>query len=203
MGVFGNDLNWIIAGVVAAIVLPGLALIGVPFVIAALIAAVAFAGIVVLLSPRKLFEGLNISAIGKEKVAFAQDLLNDAVPAAARLREAAGRIADKTVKDRVLHLAAICEDVFAKVEANPANASAVRRFLSYYVPRAAEVAEGYAVLEDKHAPDPAKLAEVAGVVEKLEGAFVHYADGLADSELGSLDIDLKLIQASLKEDLGR
>ena len=199
---FGNDLNWIVSGVVAAILLPLLVWIGLPFIVAGVIAAVAFAGLVVLLSPRKLFEGLNIGAIGKEKVAFAQELLNDAVPAAARLREAARKITDQTVKDRVLHLAAICQDVFAKVEANPGNASAVRRFLSYYVPRAAEVAEGYAVLEDKHAPDAGKLTEVAGVVEKLEGAFVHYADGLADSELGSLDIDLKLIQASLKEDLG-
>jgi 5-bromo-4-chloroindolyl phosphate hydrolysis protein len=199
---FGNDLNWIVSGVAAAIILPLLAWIGVPFWLAAVIAVVAFAGLVVLLSPRKLFEGLNIAAIGKEKVAFAQELLNDAVPAAARLREAAQKITDKTVHDRVLHLAAICQDVFTKVEQNPGNASAVRRFLSYYVPRAAEVAEGYAVLEDKHAPDPAKLNEVGDVIEKLEGAFVHYADGLADSELGSLDVDLKLIQASLKEDLG-
>jgi 5-bromo-4-chloroindolyl phosphate hydrolysis protein len=201
--VFGNDLNWIISGVVAALLLPLLAWIGVPFWLAAIIAAIAFVGLVVLLSPRKLFEGLNIAAVGKEKVAFAQELLNDAVPAAARLREAAQRITDKTVHDRVMHLAAICQDVFTKVEQNPGNASAVRRFLSYYVPRAAEVSEGYAVLEDKHAPNAAKLAEVGGVIEKLEGAFVHYADGLADSELGSLDVDLKLIQASLKEDLGR
>jgi hypothetical protein len=70
------------------------------------------------------------------------------------------------------------------------------------VPRAAEIAEGYVSLEDRHAPDAAKIAEVADVIEKLEGAFVHYADSLADSELGSLDVDLKLIQASLKEDLG-
>lgn len=200
---FANDLNWIVSGIAAAIILPLLAWIGVPFWLAAVIAVIAFAGLVVLLSPRKLFEGLNVAAIGKEKVAFAQELLTDAVPAAARLREAAGKIGDKTVRDRVLHLAAICQEVFTKVEQNPGNASAVRRFLSYYVPRAAEVAEGYAVLEDKHAPDPAKLKEVGDVIEKLEGAFVHYADGLADSELGSLDIDLKLIQASLKEDLGQ
>jgi hypothetical protein len=199
----GNDLNWIVSGVVAAVILPLLAWIGVPVWLAAIIAIVAFAGLVVLLSPRKLFEGLDVSAVGKEKLAFAQDLLNDAVPAAARLREAAGKIADKTVHERVQHLAALCQDVFAKVEQNPANASAVRRFLSYYVPRAAELAEGYVLLEDKHAPDPARLKEVGDVIEKLEGAFVHYADSLADSELGSLDVDLKLIQSSLKEDLGR
>jgi 5-bromo-4-chloroindolyl phosphate hydrolysis protein len=199
----GNDLNWIISGVAAAVLLPLLFWIGVPFWLAAVLAVIAFAGLVVLFSPRKLFEGLNIASVGKEKVAFAQELLNDALPAAARLREASAKITDKTVRDRVQHLTAICQDVFAKVEQNPGNASAVRRFLSYYIPRAAEVAEGYALLEDRHAPDAAKLTEVGGVIEKLEGAFVHYADSLADSELGSLDVDLKLIQASLKEDLGR
>lgn len=200
---FGNDLNWIISGLVAAILIPLLAFVGMPFWLAAIVGVVAFLGLLVLLSPRRLFEGLNVGAIGKDKIAFARELLDDAMPAATRLQQAGSRIGDKAVHDRVLHLAAICRDVFAKLEQNPASAGAVRRFLSYYVPRAAEVAEGYAVLEDKHAPDPAKLAEIGGVIEKLEGAFVHYADSLADTELGSLDIDLKLIQASLKEDLGR
>lgn len=200
---FGNDLNWLIGGVVAAILLPLLTVLGVPFLIAALIAVVAFAGLVVLLSPRKLFEGLDISAIGRDEVAFAQELLGDALPAAERIRGAAARIDDPAVKARVRHLADITRDVVAKVEANPASASAVRRFLSYYVPRAAEISEGFAVLEDRRAPDPARLNEVGAVIEKLEGAFVHYADSLTDEELGTLDIDLKLIQSSLKEDLGR
>lgn len=199
----GNDLNWIVSGAVAAVLLPVLAWIGVPFWLSAVIALMAFAGLVVLLTPRRLFEGLDVAAVGKEKVAFATDLLNDAVPAAARLREAAGRITDQAVRARVQHLAAICQDVFARLEKDPGSAGAVRRFLTYYVPRAAEIAEGYASLEDRHVPDPARLKEVGDVVEKLEGAFQHYADSLADSELGSLDIDLKLIQASLKEDLGR
>jgi 5-bromo-4-chloroindolyl phosphate hydrolysis protein len=200
---FGNDLNWIVSGVAAAILLPVLALIGVPFVIAAIIAAVAFAGLVVFLSPRRLFEGIDIAAVGRDKVAFARELLADAVPAADRLNAAGSRIDDISTKGRVVHLAQIARDVFAKVEANPAGATAVKRFLSYYLPRAAEIAEGYAVLEDKRAPDPAKLTEVKSVIERLEDAFVHYADSLADRELGSLDIDLRLVQASLKEDLGR
>jgi len=41
------------------------------------------------------------------------------------------------------------------------------------------------------------------VLVKLEEAFVHYADSLVDEEFGTLDTDLRLIQASLKEDLGR
>jgi hypothetical protein len=36
---------------------------------------------------------------------------------------------------------------------------------------------------------------------KLDDAFVHYSDSLVDDELGELDTDLRLLQASLKEDI--
>lgn len=198
-----NDLNWIIAGVVAALLLPLLTIIGLPFVVAAIVAVIAFIGLVVFLTPRKLFEGFDVNALGRDKVAFATDLLKEAQPAADRLSATALRIADKTIKEKVRHLEQIARDVFGKVEANPGSAAGIRRFLSYYLPRAAEVSEGYAALEDKRAPDPTRLKEVGEVIGKLEDAFVHYADSLVDNELGSLDIDLKLIQQSLKEDLGR
>jgi 5-bromo-4-chloroindolyl phosphate hydrolysis protein len=199
---FGNDWNWIVAGLVAAILVPVLSfLVGLPFWIAVVIAAVVFAGLVLILAPRQLFEGIDTKAIGSGRVAFARDLLSEAQPYAEQLRGSAGQIRDKDTAQRVRHLAEIATDVFAKVEANPGSAGTVKRFLSYYVPRSAEVAEGFAILEAKRAPDKAKLDEVRTVLVKLEEAFVHYADSLVDDELGSLDTDLRLIQASLKEDI--
>jgi 5-bromo-4-chloroindolyl phosphate hydrolysis protein len=199
---FGNDWNWIVAGLVAAILVPALSfLVGIPFWISAIIAAVVFAGLVLILAPKQLFEGIDTKAIGTGRVAFARDLLSEAEPYADRLRASASQIRDKETSQRVKHLADIAIDVFAKVEANPGNAGTVKRFLSYYVPRSAEVAEGFAIIEAKRAPDKAKLEEVRSVLVKLEEAFVHYADSLVDDELGSLDTDLRLIQASLKEDI--
>jgi 5-bromo-4-chloroindolyl phosphate hydrolysis protein len=199
----GNDGNWIVAGVAAAVLVPALSFgLGVPFLVSTIIAVPVFAGLVVLLAPRKLFEGLDVNAIGRGRVDFARDLLNEATPSAERLRLVAGRIHDKDMAGRVKHLAEITADVFTRVEASPDSAGTVKRFLSYYLPRAAEVAEGYAVIEAKRAPDQTQLGEVRSVLVKLEDAFVHYADSLADDELGSLDTDLRLIQASLKEDLG-
>lgn len=201
---FGNDRNWLVAGLAAAILVPALSFgLGVPFLVSAIIAIPVFAGLVVLLAPRKLFEGMDVNALGRGRVAFARDLLKEAGPAADRLRAAAGRIGDRNMAGRVKHLADIATDVFAKVEAAPESAATVKRFLSYYLPRAAEVAEGFAVVEAKRVPDTRQLSEVSSVLVKLEDAFVHYADSLADDELGSLDTDLRLIQASLKEDLGR
>jgi 5-bromo-4-chloroindolyl phosphate hydrolysis protein len=203
-GLFGSDWNWIVAGVVAAWLIPALSFLGgMPFWIAAVVGGVVFAGLVLVLAPRRLFDGVNVQALGRGSVAFANDLLREAMPAAERLRIAAKGINDKDVAGKVRHLAEISADVFAKIEASPQRAATVRRFLSYYIPRAAEVAEGYAAIETKRAPDLVKLAEVRSVIGKLEEAFVHYSDSLVDDDLGALDTDIRLIQASLKEDLGR
>ncbi len=200
----GIDGNWIVAGAVTAILVPVLTFTaGMPFWIAVVIGMFVFAGLVFLLSPRRLFEGLNVKAIGRGRVAFARELLEGAAPAAQRLETAADDITDKQTAARVRHLAEIAADVFRKVEAKPESANTVRRFLSYYLPRAAEVAEGFAVIEAKRAPERQQLEDVRAVLVKLEDAFVHYADSLVDAELGTLDTDLRLIQASLKEDIGR
>ncbi|MBB3560700.1 5-bromo-4-chloroindolyl phosphate hydrolysis protein [Rhizobium sp. BK512] len=200
----GNDGNWIMAGLVTAILVPVLTFAaGMPFWIAAVIGLLVFAGLVFLLAPRRLFEGLDIKVIGRGRLAFARELLEAAVPSAQRLEAAAEDITDKQTAARVRHLAEIAADVFRTVEAKPESANAVRRFLSYYLPRAAEVAEGFAAIEAKRAPDIKQLEDVRAVLVKLEDAFVHYADSLVDDALGTLDTDLRLIQASLKEDLGR
>jgi 5-bromo-4-chloroindolyl phosphate hydrolysis protein len=189
---------------VTAILVPVLTFAaGMPFWIAAVVGLPVFAGLVFLLAPRRLFEGLDIKVIGRGRLAFARELLEAAVPSAQRLEAAADDITDRQTAARVRHLAEIAADVFRTVEAKPESANAVRRFLSYYLPRAAEVAEGFAAIEAKRAPDIKQLEDVRAVLVKLEDAFVHYADSLVDDALGTLDTDLRLIQASLKEDLGR
>jgi hypothetical protein len=203
-GLFGNDGNWIVAGLVSAALLIGLsALTHFPFLVSAVISVLVFAGLIFVLAPRQLFEGLDLRSIGGSQVAFARELLAQAQPAADRLAAAAGSIADKDMKAKVKNLSDIATDVISKVEAKPSTAPSVRRFLTYYVPQAAEVAEGYATLADRRAPSQQRLANVGAVITKLQDAFVHYADSLADSELGTLDVDLRLIQESLKEDIGR
>ena len=156
-----------------------------------------------MLAPRQLFEGLDLGSISGSRVAFARELLAQAQPAADRLAAAARGISDKDMAAKVKNLSDIAADVIARVEAKPETAPSVRRFLTYYVPQAAEVAEGYATLANRRAPSQARLANVGSVIAKLQDAFVHYADSLADTELGTLDVDLRLIQESLKEDIGR
>ena len=52
---------------------------------------------------------------------------------------------------------------------------------------------------DRH---PDRLREAKDMIARLDAAFTHYADSLVDADLGTLDIDLKLLRKSLDDDLG-
>jgi 5-bromo-4-chloroindolyl phosphate hydrolysis protein len=198
-----SGLNWIAGGIVAAVLLPALAIgVGMPFWIACIIGATAGGGLAVLLSPRKLFEGLDASGAGRGKIEFARELLTDAEPLAVRLEIAVSSIRTPEVAERVRHLARVSREIFAGVEQDPLRVDRVRRFLTYYLPRAAELAEAYALLEKGGARDPTRLATTRGLIDRLDLAFTHYANTLQQADLGNLDIEFKLLKSSLDEDLG-
>jgi 5-bromo-4-chloroindolyl phosphate hydrolysis protein len=198
-----SGINWIAGGVVAAILLPLLVIsVGMPFWIACIISASAGGGLVVLFSPRKLFERLDASGAARGKIEFARELLTDAEPLAARLEAAVKSIRAAEVADRVRHLATISREIFAAIEKDPLRIDLVRRFLTYYLPRAAEIAEAYRSLERGSVPDTARIAATGDLIDRLDVAFTRYAANLQGAELGNLDIELKLLKSSLDEDLG-
>ncbi|MCA6115428.1 5-bromo-4-chloroindolyl phosphate hydrolysis family protein [Bradyrhizobium sp. WSM 1738] len=198
-----SGMNWIAGGAVAAILLPVLAIgIGMPFWIAGIISVATGGGLVFLLSPRKLFEGLDASGAARGKIAFARELLTSAEPLAIRLEVAVSTIRTQAVAERVRNLARISREIFAGVEEDPLRVDRVRRFLTYYLPRAADLAEAYAVLEKSGNRDTRRLVETGDLIERLDTAFSHYATNLQEADLGNLDIELKLLKSSLDEDLG-
>ncbi|MBU1174410.1 MAG: 5-bromo-4-chloroindolyl phosphate hydrolysis family protein [Alphaproteobacteria bacterium] len=198
-----NDANWIVAGIAAAVTLPLAAFAGVPLIFAIGMAVVVFAGLVVVFAPKKLFEDERFARIDRKVRAEARDLLAGALPEAQKLGTAADRIADPIVRQKVNELARVAHEIFARLEDDPQKAGEVRRFMSFYLPRAAEVAEGYAAIETKKVADPKRLAEIGAVIDRLKDGFTHYADGLTEAELGSLDSDLSEIERSLEKDIGR
>jgi 5-bromo-4-chloroindolyl phosphate hydrolysis protein len=198
-----SGTNWIAGGAVAAIVLPLLVIgAGMPFWMACIISAAAGGGLVVLFSPRKLFERLDFSGANRGKIEFARELLTDAEPLAARLEDAVRAIRTPKVADRVRHLAGVSREIFASVEKDPLRVDRVRRLLTYYLPRAAEIAEAYGSLEQSKVADAARITATGDLIERLDAAFTHYAANLQAADLGNLDIELKLLKSSLDEDLG-
>jgi 5-bromo-4-chloroindolyl phosphate hydrolysis protein len=198
-----SGMNWIVGGAAAAILLPALAIgVGMPFWIAGIISAAAGGGLVFMLSPRELFEGLDTSGAARGKIEFARELLTDAEPLAIRLEVSVSTIRAQAVAERVRHMARISREIFAGVEEDPLRVDRVRRFLTYYLPRAADLAEAYAVLEKSGNRDTTRLVATSDLIDRLDTAFSHYATNLQEADLGNLDIELKLLKSSLDEDLG-
>jgi 5-bromo-4-chloroindolyl phosphate hydrolysis protein len=198
-----SGTNWIAGGAAAAVLLPALAIgLAMPFWIAALISIAAGGGVIILFSPRKLFARLDASGAAQGKIDFARELLTDAAPLADRLEAAATSIRTRKVADRVRHLAACARDIFAAIESEPLHIDRVRRFLTYYLPRATELAEAYAAIERRKIPDTARLTATGELIDRLDVAFTRFATNLQDASLGNLDIELKLLKSSLDEDYG-
>ncbi len=118
------------------------------------------------------------------------------------MEEAATEIRAKKVAERVQHLVKIARDIFAAIERDPLRVDRVRRFLTYYLPRAAEIAEAYGSLERSSTPDSERLNATAELIDRLDAAFTRYAANLQDADLDKLDIELKLLKSSLDEDIG-
>lgn len=196
-------INWIVGGAAAAILLPLLVIgVGMPFWMAGLISVAAGGGLLVMLSPRRLFERLDASGAAQGKIEFARELLTDAEPLAVRLEVAVSSISTPKVAERVRHMARIAREIFAGVQEDPLRVDRVRRFLTYYLPRAADLAEAYALLEKGSGRDPSRIATTGELIERLDDAFTHYSANLQEADLGNLDIELKLLKSSLDEDLG-
>jgi hypothetical protein len=87
------------------------------------------------------------------------------------------------------------------VRENPDRAMAVRRLLTFYLPNAASVAEGWRTLESRtSASATERMTQARDVMKSLTAAFDQYADAVAEPELQSLDLDLKILKDALKAD---
>ncbi|MFH0299576.1 5-bromo-4-chloroindolyl phosphate hydrolysis family protein [Bradyrhizobium sp. 31Argb] len=198
-----SGLGWIAGGAAAAILLPSLAIgVGMPFWIALLVSALAGGGVVAVMAPRRRFAELDASGAARGRIEFARELLTEAEPLTERMETAAAAIRTRAVAERVRHLVKIARDIFAAIERDPLRIDRVRRFLTYYLPRAAEITEAYASLERSAVPDAARLAATGELIERLDAAFTRYAANLQDADLDRLDIELKLLKSSLDEDIG-
>ncbi len=91
--------------------------------------------------------------------------------------------------------------ILDRLAAEPGKLPAVRRFLTYYLPHSAEIAEGLGVIERQRVPDTKRRGEIEATLSKLDQAFTYYADSFAQAELDMLDVELKLLSRSLAEDL--
>ncbi|MFD2250756.1 hypothetical protein FHS82_001492 [Pseudochelatococcus lubricantis] len=197
-----NDWRWVAGGIVGALSVPVLTLAaGVPLIVSSVIAALLFLGVSLLLSPRRLFEGLSFKGVSKGQLEFAADLIKEGDAHVRRLRVLARDMPGNDMRARLSHLAETGARILSLIEKSPGKAPSVGRFVSYYLPQTVRIAEGYLMVHGQERPDPDRLNELSGVVDRLDRVFDQYAGTLVESELSTLDVQLRLIDASLKQDI--
>ncbi|MES1202244.1 MAG: 5-bromo-4-chloroindolyl phosphate hydrolysis family protein [Pseudomonadota bacterium] len=197
-----NDWRFLAGGAAGAVLLPTLVFgLGAPLWLAVVGAGAAFGGVTLLMGPRNPLDGFDPAKIGEGRAAVLRAALADVLPALERLDNASARINSAATHARVAAIAKAGRAAVAELEKAPESLSSVQRLLTYYIPQSADLAEGYAEMEARGIGRERRTA-IDDLLVKLEAAFAHYRDQLADNELRALDTDIKLVGEAITEDIG-
>jgi len=200
----GLGLRYAGAAVAALIVLPVMTFVlRQPLLLALAVAALAFVLLALFAAVRPPPRRSPAMRLAQGQRAVLDAVMADARPARAALARAIDETPKNAIRDRLEKIRIIADDVIAQVDAEPERLGSVQRLLTYYLPRTAELAAAYEELRQRKAPGGERLRAIEDVLVKMEGAFAHFAGKLEDDDMRSLDADLKLIDAALREDLGR
>jgi hypothetical protein len=128
-------------------------------------------------------------------------LIPDAAASLDRMKKALALIKDPGVRGQVDGLVRTGAKVLGDVRADPSRAMAVRRLLTFYLPNAASIAEGWVALEGRATPSPERMAQTGATLRSLNEAFAKFSDDMVEPQMQTLDIDLKVVNDALKADL--
>jgi 5-bromo-4-chloroindolyl phosphate hydrolysis protein len=190
----------LLAGAIGAIVLPACVfLLHLPFWLCLIVALGVFGGLRLALRPSGF--GLKLDDLTEAQTETVRGLIGDGSDALDRLKRTVPNIKDAKMKAMVQNLSATADKVFVRLKGNPDRAMSVRRMLTFYLPNAASIAEGWETLERNADPSPQRIAQTRDVMTALNDAFTKFATEADAPELQDLDLSLKLVKDSLKADL--
>lgn len=183
----------IIAGAAGGLFAPLAAIaFGIPVLAAVPGAILVYVGLRLALAPRSadkhLPEGLS------------REVLMSAEVSLAALRRSMRALKTKPVRARFEELHGIATKVAREVEEDPGRLADVRRLLTYYLPAAERLAEGYAILETKFNPSIERVRQLEATIRRLHEVFKDYSDRLATREVEDLDVELKLLEDELRNE---
>ena len=141
--------------------------------------------------------------LGEAGADTARSLITEGQAALERLRATSRGVSDELMREEIKLLTMKAERVLRDIRDEPAKVMAVRRLLTFYLPNAASVAEGWRALENKHTPAPETEMQTRETMAALNDAFGRFADEAHAPQLQTLDLDLKVLRDSLKADLER
>ncbi|HEX8568406.1 MAG TPA: 5-bromo-4-chloroindolyl phosphate hydrolysis family protein [Caulobacteraceae bacterium] len=133
--------------------------------------------------------------------ATARELIAEGQAALERLRRTGRAVRDELMREEIKLLTMKADRVIREAQADPSTAMQVRRLFTFYLPNAASVAEGWRVLEDKPEREPELAGQARETVAALNDAFSKFADDMHEPKLQTLDLDLRVLNNALKQDL--
>lgn len=126
------------------------------------------------------------------------DLLLAAKQDVGRILGATAAIADNTVAAHFRSVAARADSILALVAKEPEKLSLARRFFSSYLPRAADLADGYHRMVGDGATNTERRAKLIDVISRLDTAMKESAENLSTSDLARIDADLRILNEDLR-----
>ena len=171
------------------------------------------AGELLRLSPRMVIALSALAAIGviyRQPLAawWRSAMTKPAVPTAlaavlaqsaaeiARLRAVDSQIEDQTIAPIVAGLAEAGEAIVTQAQDGGLEPRLGARVLSYYLPRAADLAEAWPALEG----DSARRQTIQDLLERLLQVMQTTARGQSKEALRALDVDMRLLDQALDDD---
>ena len=197
-----GDGRYLIAGLVAGAALPAAVFLAdIPFIAAVPIAVVLFGAIVFLLAPRRPLEGVNLEALGRGDVTAARAALASADNDLDAIEAIAQRLKTRDIAATITHLAMTARGLLGQIEKEPSKLADVRRLVAVYLPRTREIATSFAEVEGKGLQERARAERVRTVLKRIDETFQHFGERMVEGEAKELDIELDLLEDSIKQEL--
>jgi hypothetical protein len=143
----------------------------------------------------------SLDDLPEARASTARALIEEGQAALDQLRATSRVVRDSRMREELKLLVMKGERVLREVRDDPACAMQVRRLFTFYLPNAANVAEGWRALESKSEPAPDLEVQTRDTVAALNDAFTRFADEMHEPKMQALDLDLKVLNSALKEDL--
>lgn len=198
-----GDGRYVIAGLGAAVALPAAVFLAdIPYYAAVPSAVALFGAIVFLLAPRRPLEGIDAASVGRGQIEAAQTALEEADRDLDAIVVAAKRIRTRDIAVALDQLTTTARHLLHQVEQEPAKLSEVRRLVAVYLPRTREIAASIADIEGRGRLEPARIERLRGALKKIDETFQHFGERMVESESRELDVELNLLEDSMRQELG-
>ncbi|MGV6838672.1 MAG: 5-bromo-4-chloroindolyl phosphate hydrolysis family protein [Planktomarina sp.] len=135
----------------------------------------------------KGFDGID--AFQQTRVA---NVVEDAEKSLKLMETAIADLGDRGLEARVTGFTTSARALFRRVEEDPNDLTAARKFMSVYLTGAKNAAQKFAAIY-KHKRDPQTRAEFETFLDDLEGRFVTKTDTLLANNKADLEVEMKVL----------